>query len=101
MRLDIRAFAGASAVAGMLLYSFGGLIDRLGAWGAAGIVSYIFRVEVVTLSGPFSWGALFLGIAVIGLLFGALGGIMAFAYNRLIRERVPGAAHAMAAKPIP
>lgn len=92
MKLDIRAFAGASAVAGMLLYSFGALIDRLGAWGAAGIVSYIFRVDVVALSGPFSWGALVLGIVVIGVLFGALGGIMAAAYNLLTRVRAPAGA---------
>ena len=101
MRLDIRAFSAASAVAGMLLYAFGGLIDRLGAWGAAGIVSYIFRVEVVTLSGPFSWGALLLGIVVIGVLFGALGGIMAWAYNLMTRQPVPGAVMAAPAKVIP
>ena len=89
MRLDIRAFSAASALAGMLLYAFGGLIDRLGAWGAAGIVSYIFRVEVVALSGPFSLTALLLGILVIGALFGALGGTMAWAYNLLRHEESP------------
>ena len=100
MRLDIKAFAGASAVAGSLLYAFGALIDRLGAWGAAGVVSYIFRVEVVQLSGPFSYGALLLGIVVIGVLFGALGGIMAWAYNVLTREHARSAVPHAAAKAI-
>ena len=99
MRLDVKAFAIASAAAGMLLYAFGALLDRLSAWGGAAVVSFIFRVDVAQLAQPFTFGTLLIGLGACGLLGGGMGAIVGWGYNLLTRTATaPGGAPA--ARPV-
>ena len=85
MKLNTRAFAIASTGAGVLLYGFGALIDALGAWGGAEVVSYIFRVDVVQLEQPLTPGAFLVGALACGFVAGVLGTFLASTYNYLVR----------------
>jgi hypothetical protein len=85
MKLNTRAFAIASTGAGVLLYAVGALIDALGAWGGAEVVSYIFRVDVVQLEVPLTPGAFVFGALACGALGGMLGTFVASTYNYLVR----------------
>lgn len=85
MKLNTRAFAIASTGAGVLLYSFGALIDALGAWGGAEVVSYIFRVDVVQLEVPLTPGAFLVGALACGFFAGVLGTFVASTYNYIVR----------------
>lgn len=96
MRLNTRAFAIATAGAGMLAYALGAVLDAVTSWGGAAIVSFIFRVDVVELARPLTLGSLLIGLAAFGLFGGMMGGFVAMAYNALTRP-----ATGRAAAPVP
>lgn len=97
MKLDTRAFAIASTGAGMLLYCFGALMDAVGAWGGAAVVSYIFRVDIVQLEVPLTPGAFLIGVVSCGFFAGMLGTFMATTYNYIVR---PAQAKSASAVPL-
>jgi hypothetical protein len=86
MRLNVKALAISTAIAGMLLYAVGAVIDVSSAWGAAAVVSYIFRLDVIEASLPHTLGSFVVGLASFGLAFGAFGASVAWTYNRVARE---------------
>lgn len=88
MKLDTRAFATATAGAGILAYAMGALLDTFSSWGGAAAVSFIFRVDIVELAQPLTLASLAVGLAVSGLLGGLVGGFVAWAYNRLTRPAI-------------
>ena len=81
MRLHIKALAAASATAGMLLYLFGAVMDRVSAWGAAAVVSFIFRVDIVELTSPLTWTSFVMGLLLFAFVFAAVGAMVGVAYN--------------------
>ena len=86
MRLNVKALAMSTAIAGMLLYALGAVIDRTSAWGAAAVVSYIFRLDVVEASLPHTVGTFGVGLVSFGVMFGVFGASVAWIYNRIARE---------------
>ena len=90
MRLHVRALAAASAAAGVLLYCFGAVMDRVSAWGAAAIISFIFRVDIGQLTSALTPASVLTGVVLFALVFAGVGATVAVGYNLLTRS----AAHA-------
>lgn len=86
MRLHVRALAAASAVAGVLLYCFGAVMDRVSAWGAASIISFIFRVDISQHTSALTPASFTMGVLLFALVFAGMGATIAAGYNLLTRS---------------
>ena len=97
MKLNVGAFAIATAGACVLAYLAGAALDAVSSWGGAALVSFVFRVDVVELTQPLTLGSLLTGLATCALFGAMMGGFVAWAYNGLTRSaRAPAAASVVA-----
>ena len=98
MRLHVRALAAASAAAGVLLYCFGAVMDRVSAWGAAAIISFIFRVDIAQLTSALTPASFIMGIILFALVFAGMGATIAVGYNLLTRSPTRAATPELSAR---
>ncbi|MBI3993223.1 MAG: hypothetical protein HY342_08110 [Candidatus Lambdaproteobacteria bacterium] len=83
MKLNIRAFAIASAVAAGLLFTLCALLLALVPSVGYVFFSFLFHIDLSRLAYPMSWGIFFAGLVtwVAGMWLAAAG--VAWLYNRL------------------
>ncbi len=85
MKLNIAAFAGATAIVTAVLFTLCALFIALAPGTAYAFFSYLFHADLTGITYPMTWGV-FLGglvIWVLGMALVAAAG--AWLYNRLIR----------------
>lgn len=82
MKLDLRAVAITGAIASAIFYAGGALLNLMLAWGTPALVSYIFHVDVIELSRPFTWDSFCVGLVICGITGSVMGVIVGSVYNR-------------------
>lgn len=85
MKLNLQAFAGASALVTAVLFTLCALFIAMAPEAAYAAFSFLFHVDLTNLAYPMGWGVYFGGLAswVVGM--GIVGAALAWLYNLLIR----------------
>lgn len=99
MKIDLRAAMITGAIASAVLYAGGALLNVVLAWGAPALVSYIFHVDLIGLSHPFTVDSFAIGLVICGIVGCVAAGVVASVYNRVLAWRA--ASSAASASPVP
>ena len=85
MKLNIRAFTGATAIVTAVLFTLCALLIALAPGAAYPAFSFLFHVDLTNLAYPMEWGGYFGGLVIWVLGMGLVAAAGAWLYNRLIR----------------
>ncbi len=86
MKLNISAFAGATAIITAVVFSLCSLFVAVAPEATYSASSFLFHTDLTNLAYPISWGAYFGGLAAWTIAMAIAGAGLAWLYNRLIRE---------------
>jgi hypothetical protein len=86
MKLKPKALLLASGIVAALSYVICGFAVAVAPDPTARFFSYVFHIDLTSLSRSISWGSLFGGIISFSIATAVLVGLTAWAYNRLVSE---------------
>lgn len=85
MKLNIRAFTGATAIVTAVVFTLCALAIALAPDAAYATFSFLFHTDLTNLAYPMGWSGYFGGLAIWVLGMGLVAAAGSWLYNRLNR----------------